>query len=403
VQKLKQKQDNSKEEVSMSKMTLRSIAVVAVVATALGQNLLATTSVAVGPSTCQPSLVHFSTIQAAVNAVPFNTTILVCPGTYPEQVVISQPLTLRGVVQGTSGAAVIAVPAGGLVLNANTTLWGPSTAQLLVQNTVGVNVSDITIDGTGSGCVLGAGRTLGIEYHNVGIPIDGTAAGKIQNVVVRNQQDGCGFLVGEGGEGILSDTSFITITANEVHDIDRSGIITYAGQNSITSNSVQNTENGIVAVNATTQTLVSQNAISNLTSTEGFTTIGAWVDGGAAKITLNTIASSTVFGYGIFSEFSAGTVATGNKVNAVTYGVTLFVTSGNIVGTNTINKTHLGLYDTSSNGGNVITKNTVNEADFGVFTDSTVGGDTLVPNNLYNVVVTVDPSEITDPTVNTAP
>src|SRR6516164_5191828 len=98
----------------MSKMTLR-VAIFAVVTAGLhGPSMFATTSVAVGPSTCQPSLVHFSTIQAAVSAVPLNTTILVCPGTYPEQVVISQPMTLKGVVQGTSGAAVITVPAGGL-------------------------------------------------------------------------------------------------------------------------------------------------------------------------------------------------------------------------------------------------------------------------------------------------
>jgi hypothetical protein len=58
-------------------VTLRVIVVVAILTAALGQNLFAKTSVAVGPSTCQPGLVHFSTIQGAVNAVPFNTTILV--------------------------------------------------------------------------------------------------------------------------------------------------------------------------------------------------------------------------------------------------------------------------------------------------------------------------------------
>jgi pectin methylesterase-like acyl-CoA thioesterase len=40
---------------------------------------------------------HFATIQAAVNAASPGSTVLVCPGTYAEQVVITQPLTLRGV------------------------------------------------------------------------------------------------------------------------------------------------------------------------------------------------------------------------------------------------------------------------------------------------------------------
>jgi len=59
----------------MSKMALRVIVVVAILIAALGQNLFANTKVAVGPSTCVPSLVHFSTIQSAVNAVPAGSVI----------------------------------------------------------------------------------------------------------------------------------------------------------------------------------------------------------------------------------------------------------------------------------------------------------------------------------------
>ncbi|HET6186756.1 MAG TPA: NosD domain-containing protein [Trebonia sp.] len=38
----------------------------------------------------------FTTIQSAVNAAPAGSTVVVCPGTYHEQVVISKPLTLTG-------------------------------------------------------------------------------------------------------------------------------------------------------------------------------------------------------------------------------------------------------------------------------------------------------------------
>ena len=38
----------------------------------------------------------FKTIQSAVNAAPAGGTVVVCPGTYHEQVVISKPLTLTG-------------------------------------------------------------------------------------------------------------------------------------------------------------------------------------------------------------------------------------------------------------------------------------------------------------------
>ena len=56
----------------------------------------------VGPASCAPGYPHFDTIQGAVNAaVPGDTTIKVCPGTYPEQVVITQPMIIVGFDDGS--------------------------------------------------------------------------------------------------------------------------------------------------------------------------------------------------------------------------------------------------------------------------------------------------------------
>ena len=49
----------------------------------------------------------YSTIQSAVDAAPAGGTVIVCPGTYTEDVIISSPLTLRGkdaTIQGSSTA-----------------------------------------------------------------------------------------------------------------------------------------------------------------------------------------------------------------------------------------------------------------------------------------------------------
>src|ERR1700730_8822616 len=46
---------------------------------------------------CITPSVHFTTIQAAVNAAPSGATIHICPGNYPEQVTISRAVTLHGV------------------------------------------------------------------------------------------------------------------------------------------------------------------------------------------------------------------------------------------------------------------------------------------------------------------
>jgi len=76
------------------------------------QNSSAQTTVAVG--NCRPPLVSYSTISEAVAAVTPNSTVLVCPGTYPEQVTITQALKLKG-LKDEAGYPVITVPSGGLV------------------------------------------------------------------------------------------------------------------------------------------------------------------------------------------------------------------------------------------------------------------------------------------------
>src|SRR5437867_7585017 len=117
--------------MNVTKRTL-IVALAAAVIILRGENLFAKT-VVVGDASCQPGPQHFTTIQAAVNSLPSGGTVLVCPGTYPEQVTINASyLILRGVVNGIAGAPVITVPATGLVPNVTPGL-GLVATQLLVQ------------------------------------------------------------------------------------------------------------------------------------------------------------------------------------------------------------------------------------------------------------------------------
>ena len=110
---------------------------------------------------CKPSLTSFSTIQAAVNAAPAGSTIDVCPGTYPEQVTISaKSLTLIGIPAGTSDAAVLIPPPGGLAINATDIGGGAVAAQIFVENSTGVTISHLTVDGNGN--ALGKRRFSGV-------------------------------------------------------------------------------------------------------------------------------------------------------------------------------------------------------------------------------------------------
>src|SRR4029453_501942 len=84
---------------------------------------------------CGTAKVKYPTIQAAINAAQSGDTITICPGTYPEQIVLRIPLTIKGIANGTSNAAVITVPPGGLLPNILMATAGTVAAQIAAQNT----------------------------------------------------------------------------------------------------------------------------------------------------------------------------------------------------------------------------------------------------------------------------
>jgi parallel beta-helix repeat protein len=343
----------------------------------LGQSL-ATTTVVVGPSTCKSTYVHFSTIQSAVSASPFGTIIMVCPGTYPEQVTINQPLTLEGVTDGTGNAAVITVPGGGMVQNGTSVSFGPVAVQLLVENTVGVTIKNLTVDGTGANCPAGSNRNVGIGVFNVGTAVDGTTAAKIENVVVRKELN-C------AGDGILADTSYATITGSEIHDINQTAIDAFNAKYSITNNSIQRAgAYGIVIVNNAGGTVVSGNNVSD-GSFAGILSESP----NAATITKNTLLNNVWIGVYLF--FTTNQTVTWNVASNSFWPVYVLFAANSTVQSNTLSAGSFdGIVDVASFGGNNITKNTVNEGPFGIFWDGS-GGDTLVPNTFYNVNITIDP------------
>jgi parallel beta-helix repeat protein len=350
----------------------------------LGQSF-ATTTVVVGPSTCKSTLKHYSTIQSAVSSVPWGTTVMVCPGTYPEQVIVNQPLTLEGVTDGVGNAAVITVPLGGLVQNGTSNSFGPVTVQLLVENTVGVNIKDLVVDGNGGNCPGGSNRNVGIGVFDVGTANDGTTAATIANVVVRN--DTTCF-----GDGILADTSFITITNSEIHDVNQTAIDAYSAKYSITNNSIQRSHNyGIVLYFNANGSVVSGNNVS-----DGSTGILSQGPNVGANITKNTLLNNSYVGLWLF--FTTSHAVTSNVVTNSLWPLVVEEGTNNIVQNNKLSDAIFdGILDEFSFGGNIVTKNTVNEALFGIFGDSTVSADTLVPNTFYNVVTTIDPGPVTGP------
>jgi hypothetical protein len=368
----------------MSSRVLVALAFAAGMTVLNSNGVLAATVVVGSDPTCQPNSPHYSTIQAAVNASAWGGTVLVCPGTYPEQVVLNQPIVLKGVINGTAGAAVITVPVGGLVPNVTTPTYGSEAAQLLIENFSGTQaqVSNIAIDGSGGTCPTlvpgGATRTVGIKLYNVGTK--GTGGALIQGVSVRYQQDGC-----QLGEGIDIENSYVTIDSNDIHDIDRNGIVQVGGSSLINNNSLANcafssdTTTFGISLSAVHSATVSLNQVSAQR--------GVQLIAGTSGVTVlsNIIGPFTTTG--LYLDQASGNHLWLNRITASYTNLFVNRSSNNDAVSNFIRLQTYGIVDENSAGGNSFVLNTLNEGAICLWVNGT-NNDTLSPNTFQNCAIT---------------
>ncbi len=130
--------------------------------------------------TCKSAKTHYTTIQAALNAAPVYANVLVCPGTYPEQLTITSPVTLTGISSGTLPNPIILGPAAGL--NENYPNGSAMIAVVTHGNPGSVNVQGFTLNG--SGCTKnGPGPGSAIRYVS--------SSGTISNLIITDPYLDC--------------------------------------------------------------------------------------------------------------------------------------------------------------------------------------------------------------------
>lgn len=300
---------------------------------------------------CKPKSPSFATISAAVSSVPPGSTILVCPGTYAEQVTIMQPVNLAGVADSNQILAVITVPSTGLTANAVSGFGESIAAQILVQSAGPVNITDIAVDGSGGdlGCA-GSTWIAGIFYAP-------GSSGQVNHAKVSNQTDaGCG--VGLWAENSDGANKFVTFQNSSVHGQDGFGIFTTGTGSTPTlfpsiRGNVVSLATGLIgiAVDNVTGT-VSGNNVSNALfgivntapgvsiafNTVSQTNAGIALEGGG------TVANNTVYDSSVgLWFFSDGGVAQLNRLTSTTMSGVEFNCSAAIVANNTINDAAVGL------------------------------------------------------------
>jgi|SRR5579863_4501323 len=307
----------------------------------------------------------FFSIQDAVNQVPAGSTINVCPGTYDEQVVISQPLTLRGVSynnsSGNSSQVVIALPSTGLTTTSSIE-FGTVAAQ--VQVTAGpVKISNITVDGTSgvSGCP--GPVPLGIFYSS-------GSSGTVSEVETRNQP--CG--IGIGAENGSGATESVAIENNNI-TAGYMGIFACSEETpstltvSIKSNYVGPGEFGIVPY-----CNVAGSVSGNVVSWAG---TGIYAGSPSTTVSGNTVISLAGL-TGI--EVDGGTEISDNTINSGKYGLYL-VLPATITSNHISNSSGYGIFFESGSGGTTVKSNIITQTpigiEFGCISTSTVSGNTI--------------------------
>jgi hypothetical protein len=339
------------------------ISALPMLAMCLSSALAHASTVGVGGCT---NFVNFTTISQAISAVPPGSTIMVCPGNYYEQLLITKKLTLEGVVSGNENAAIIYPPAAGLISN-TTDARGAVAAQILVQGTAGpVKITNLTVDGTGNNYTSGDLR--GILYQD--------ASGTVLHVAARNQIPGGTLNGDQSGQGIMVETTssssaVLTVENSSVHNYNKNGIVArYTGASlTATGNFVQGAgavsgsaaQNGIeIAFNGATGSIKSNTVLDNV-----------YYDPSSAS-------SAGILLYD--TKQDGGIPVSGNTVGNSQEGIQIFTDSPGALG-DVVNVTANKIYGTSSfdaidvcTSGNTITGNTIiNAAQSGVHFDGSCG------------------------------
>lgn len=258
---------------------------------------------------CKPGFPSFPTISGALSATPAPNLVMVCPGTYNEQITITNGVILEGVAIGGSHAAIIVPPAGGLTQTATDDFGHTVAFQIWVNNASGpVNISNLVIDGTGNGITDKLTFLAGIFYQN--------SSGTMNRVITRDQNgnsNGFGIDV-QGGlptQTVAIENSFMQnfdFTGVQFESASGSPVATVAARGNVISSALC----GIfsctgIFISGVTST-VTENFISVPTGNTGI----QFFSSATGAISGNTVASN---GVGIADGFGA---ASGSSVVSIT-------------------------------------------------------------------------------------
>jgi len=351
---------------------------------ALGATIVVGQNAAVCPGA------QFLKIQDAVNAASPGDTIQICPGVYAEQVSISKALA----VNANNGA--ILRPSGAAANSTGLASGQPIAALLLIENTTGVTVRNLTIDGTDADINACAPDLIGVFFRN--------ASGELSHVAVRNAKLASNFSGCQSGSAILvqsggGQSSVVDIAGSSIHAYQK---------------------NGITANEAGTDVTIEQNVVTGLGATSGAAQNGIQIGFGAAgTVRHNTVANHiwspcvsldqcTATANDILVFHSDGVSVHDNVIGVSQTGVAIVGNSANVfdndifdsqifdgielIGNdNTAQRNQITHSDQAGvlvdGNSNVVRQNVINESAIGVLKTAGSTGNTIANNTYFNLPV----------------
>jgi hypothetical protein len=300
--------------------------------------------------TCKGKLKSYATISDALSAVPSASTIYVCAGTYPEQVTMTQAGNLIGVPDGTANQVVITVPSGGLLANVSSMFGESVAAQVSVEGAGPVNISNITVDGTGGdlGCNSNT-WVAGIFYGSI-------SSGTVNRVRASNQTDtACGVAI--WAENSDASNQSVTIENSTVYNADAAGIFVGSGASPTLT---VNVNNNVVNVGSESEGIDAQSVNGTVRGNDVMNAAAGIFDvAPALNVTGNTFLTN---GYGIF--LVSGGMANNNRVAESNVGVLLGADGATLSNNSIISSAgpavEMGCYNASVSG------NLINDAEIGI-------------------------------------
>jgi nitrous oxidase accessory protein NosD len=360
--------------------------------------LCSATTLRVGkPNTSCPNA-QYTTIVAAINAAAAGDVIEICPALYPEQLIITKPLTLRGVLTDVNISSFLPCcnEVKRVLLQPSLQDLGslPFEAVITVMNTKEVIINNLAIDASQNTVASCNIALSGVHFFN--------ASGRLRNSAVFGAQlpnpQSCSTFFGNGF-GVVVDSSdagpfHVVIENNSIHDFQRDGIeVSSAGINVEIDNNISGlgpasgtNQFGIFLLNGAVGqvegNIITEGACGTLSPTDCLSLR-------SEGVVLRSVGDGTVVDHNVINHVQSGIFLnavnrgqiTNNLIGNIDLldGIDMQGTSNSLVDGNTIfNATPLsnlseGVFEASGAGSaggieenNEISNNTVNDAYCGV-------------------------------------